>query len=59
MVASHFVLPFAQSRSNLEAHWDGECLLPWEEKQGFLLQLMMKDATEEDIFDGMEDLSAQ
>ncbi len=45
-----------QSHSQNEAHWEGECGLPWEQRQAFMLQTLT-DPDEEAILDGMMDLN--
>jgi len=44
----------------MEAHWDGECRLPANERQGFLAQLLISSIqNEEEILTDFGDLSAQ
>lgn len=47
------------SHTNYEAHWDGDCLLPADERQGYLTQLLLstETASELDLMDAMEDLA--
>lgn len=46
------------SHGNYEAHWDGDCLLPSEQKEGYLLQLLMtvERSDESDVIDAMQTL---
>jgi len=44
------------SHSNNEAHWSGECGLPWDQ-QKLHMQLLFTDASEETILDGMDSLT--
>ena len=47
-----------QSHSENEAHWDGECALPPQEREGFMLQVLMdNNCTEEEVIEGLSDLS--
>ena len=45
-----------QSHSNNEAHWDGVCGLPLEQRQAYMFQALT-DPDEEAILDGMMDLN--
>lgn len=48
------------SHSNNEAYWNGECRLPPDAQQGFLAQLLISgNVNEQDILDGLQDLTAQ
>ena len=47
---------FFQSHSNHEAHWVGECKLPWSEQKMYL-QVLLTEPDEETLLDGMDDLA--
>ena len=41
----------------MEAHWDGECNLPPEQRDGFLTQMLISSAPADEIFDDFSDLT--
>ena len=45
-----------QSHSHNDAHWDGECGLPPDQRAAYMLQVLT-DPDEEAILDGMMDLN--
>lgn len=45
-----------KSHSHNEAHWDGECALPREQREAYMLRVLT-DPDEEAILDGMMDLN--
>ena len=47
-----------QSHSTFQAHWVGECQLPWEERK-LHLHLLLTEPDDETILDGMDALSTQ
>ena len=48
-----------QSHSQSEAHWDGDCGLPWSQREGYMMQVLMEDnnVSDEEVLQGLGDLS--
>lgn len=49
---------YLQSHAMFEAHWDGECGLPEEERNAHMYATFLDGAGEDEMLDGLQDLSA-